>query len=91
MLLSSIIAVLIASPLAWIIATSILACVSIGVEAIARRRFLPFLASTVLLLCTVALGVGVLRLFLSHWRIAASLLIGVAALALLIANVKGDT
>ena len=31
---------------------------------------------------------GLILLFLTHWRIALSLLIGVAALALLIANMK---
>jgi len=88
LLLSSIIVVLVASPLAWIIDISILACAFIGVEAIARRRFLSLLASTVLLLATVALGVGLILLLLNHWRIAISLVIGVAAAALLIANIR---
>ena len=88
LLLSSVILVLVVSPLALIIDIAILACLFIGVEAIARRRFLSFLASLVLLAAVVALGVGLVLLFLKHWRIALSLVIGVGAVALLIANLK---
>ena len=60
----------------------------IGFEAIARRHFLSFLASLILLLVVVALGAGLFLLFLRHWRTALSLVIGAAAIALLIANLR---
>jgi len=88
LLLSSIILILVVSPLALIIDIAILACLFTGVEAIARRHFLSFLASLGLLLVAVALGAGLILLFLSHWRTALSLVIGAAAIALLIANLK---
>jgi hypothetical protein len=88
LLLSSIILILVVSPLALIIDIAILACLFIGVEAIARRHFLSFFASLVLLLVAVALGAGLILLFLRHWRTALSLVIGAAAIALLIANLR---
>jgi hypothetical protein len=88
LLLSSAILILVVSPLAFIIDIAILGCVFTGFEAIARRRFLSFLASLALLAAVVALAVGLILLFLSHWRIALSVLIGAAALALLIANLR---
>jgi hypothetical protein len=88
LLLSSVILVLVVSPLALITDIAILACLFIGFEAIARRRFLSFFASVVLLIVAVALGVGLFLLFLKHWRLALSLVIGVAAIALLIANLR---
>jgi hypothetical protein len=88
LLLGSIIVLLIGSPLAWIIEIAVLASVFIGVEAIARRQFLSFLGSTILLVGSLALGVGFILLFLKHWRIAISLLIGAAALALLFGNLR---
>jgi hypothetical protein len=88
LLLGSVIVVLLASPLAWITELTILACAFIGVEAIARRRFLSFLGSAILLAASLALGVGFILLFLKHWRIAISLLVGAAALALLWGNLR---
>jgi hypothetical protein len=88
LLLSSIILILVVSPLALIIDVAILACLFIGVEAIARRHFLSFLASSILLLAAVALGAGLVLLFLRHWRVAISLVIGAAAIALLIGNLR---
>ena len=88
LLLCSVILVLVVSPLALVIDIAVLACVFIGVEAVARRRFLSFLASLVLLAVVLALGVGLIVLFLNHWRIALSLVIGVGAVALLIANLR---
>jgi hypothetical protein len=57
-----------------------------GVEAVARRRLLSFLASTALLLIGIALLVGFSNLLLNHWRTALGVLVGIAALALLAAN-----
>jgi hypothetical protein len=88
LLLGSAIVVLIGSPLAWITEIAILACAFIGVEAIARRRFLSFLASIILLAGAVGITVGFILLFQRHWRTALSLLVGIAAFALLFGNLR---
>lgn len=88
LLLGSVIVVLIASPLTDLITIAALVTVFSGVEAIARRRLLSFLASVVLLAATLALTAGFVLLLLEHWRIALSLLVGAAALALLIGNIR---
>ena len=79
---------LVASPLASITTIAILASAFIGVEAIARRRFLSFVASTILLLGGIVLCVSFVLLLLTHWRTAISLLVGTAALALLVGNLR---
>jgi hypothetical protein len=88
LLLVSVIVLLLGSPLAWTIEIAVLISAFIGVEAIARRRFLSFLASTILLAGSLALGVGFVLLLLKHWRTAISLFVGVAALALLLGNLR---
>ncbi len=88
LLLGSIIVVLVASPLASITTIAVLAAAFAGVEAIARRRLLSFLASMLLLAGAIALIVGFTLLFLKHWRTAISLLVGAAALALLLGNLR---
>jgi hypothetical protein len=88
LLLASVVVVLTASPAAMISTIAVLAAAFIGVEAIARRRFLSFLASSILLVATIALGVVFILLFLQHWRIAISVLVGAAALALLLGNLR---
>ncbi len=88
LLLASVILVLVVSPLAWVIDIAALACAFIGVEAIARRRFLSFLASTLLLVLVPVLLAGFVLLLLDHWRVAMSLLVGAAALLLLFANLR---
>ena len=86
LLLASVIVVLIISPLAFLTTIAALLLIFSGVEAVARRRLLSFLASTALLLVGIALLVGLVVLFLNHWRTAIAVLVGVAALALLAAN-----
>ncbi len=88
LLLGSTIVLLIGSPLAWIVEIAILICVFVGVEAIARRRFLSLVASVILLVGSLALGAGLVLLFLKHWRTALAVLVGVAALALLLGNLR---
>lgn len=88
LLLGSIIVLLIGSSLAASIEIAVLVSLFIGVEAVARRRFLSFLGSTILLLGTLALGGALVLLFLKHWRTAASVVVGVAALALLVGNLR---
>ncbi len=89
LLLASVIVILIARPLAWITTIALLGVSFVGVEAFARRRFLSFLASTLLLAAAIVLVGGFLVLFHKHWRIALSVVFGAAALALLIGNL-GD-
>jgi hypothetical protein len=88
LLLVSIIVVLTAPPLTWVTTLAVLAAAFLGVEAIARRRFLSFVASTLLLAGTIALGGGFIVVFRQHWRIAVSVLLGAAALALLVGNLR---
>lgn len=86
LLLSSIAVALTASPLALVTTILIFAATFAGVEAIARRRFVAFLVNLGLLVGTLALSAVLVLLFLEHWRIAVSVLIGVAALMLLLGN-----
>ncbi len=88
LLLGSVIVLLVGSPLVWIIDIAVLISLFIGVEAVARRRFLSFLGSTVLLAGSIAVVVVFVLLFLKHWRIAISAVVGVAALALLFGNLR---
>lgn len=88
LLLGSIIVVLLASPLAWITTLAVLIVAFAGLEAIARRRLLSFVASVLLLTATAALIVGLTLLFLKHWRTAISVLVGAAALVLLFGNLE---
>jgi hypothetical protein len=89
LLLALVPVILFAWPLAWV--TSILAVVFLftGVEAFARRRFVSFAASTLLLGASVAIPAGFVALLWQHWRVALSVLSGAAALALLAGNL-GD-
>lgn len=86
LLLSSIAVALTASSLALVTTILVFAAVFMGMEAIARRRFVSFLANLFLFGGAVALVVVLVFLFLEHWRIAVSVLIGVAALVLLLGN-----
>ncbi|HSO99529.1 MAG TPA: hypothetical protein VLP43_11300 [Solirubrobacteraceae bacterium] len=86
LLLASVIVVLVISPLAFLTTIAALFVIFSGVEAIARRRLLSFLASTALLLVGIVLLAGLVLLLLNHWRTAVAVLVGIAALALLAAN-----
>jgi len=88
LLLGSIIVVLLGSPLAWISTLAVLILAFAGVEAIARRRLLSFVASVLLLAAATALIVGLTLLFIKHWRTAISVLVGAAALVLLSGNLE---
>ncbi len=89
LLLASVIVILVAQPLTYITTIVVLGGSFIGVEAFARRRFLSFVASTLLLAAAIIVGVAFVTLFHQHWRIALSVVFGAAALALLIGNL-GD-
>jgi hypothetical protein len=88
LLLASAILILLVSPLAWIVDIVVLVLVFSGFEALARRRFVSFLGSLLLVLVVATVAVGLVALFLRHWRTALSLVIGFAALALLVANLR---
>ncbi len=81
--------ILLAQPLTWITTLIALTVLFIGVEAFARRRFLSFVASTLLLAAIVAALIGFVSLFQYHWRIALSVLFAAAAFLLLAGNL-GD-
>jgi hypothetical protein len=89
LLLAAVIIVLVARPLAWVTTIVVLAALFIGVEAFARRRFLSFLGSSLIIVGIVVVLGGLLAVFRQHWQIVLSVPIGVAALALLIGNL-GD-
>ena len=88
LLLASLVVLLLGSPLVRIVEIAVLVAVFIGVEAIARRRFVSFLGSIILLAAVLALGVGFVLLVLNHWRTATALLVGAAAVALLFGNLR---
>jgi hypothetical protein len=88
LLLGSLVVVLIASPLAFVTTIAILLLLFTGVEAIARRRLLSFIASTLLLVTSVGLIVLLVWLFLRHWRTAIAVLVGMAAFLILIENLQ---
>ena len=88
LLLVALIVAVIAAPLAAITTVVALFAIFTGVEAIARRRLLSFLGSTLLLVAIVAITVGLVLLFLKHWRTAIALLLGAAALTLLVGNLR---
>ena len=87
-MLGSIIVVLVASPLTSIATIAVLVGLFASVEAIARRRLLSLVASTLLLLAAIVLVAGLIVLFLRHWRIALSIVLGLAAVTLLVGNIR---
>jgi hypothetical protein len=89
LLLALVPVVLLARPLAWLTTIGAAAVLFIGMEAFARRRFLSFVGSTLLLAATVVIVVEFVRLGHQYWKYALAALFGLAALALLVGNV-GD-
>lgn len=81
--------VLLANPLAWLATIVAAALLFVGMEAFARRRFLSFVASTLLLALTVGLVELFVRLGHRYWSYALAALFAVAALSLLAGNL-GD-
>ncbi len=86
LLLGSIVVALTASPLALATTLVVIGAAFASVEAIARRRFLSLVLGVGLLVATLMLSGAIVLLFLTHWRLAVSVLLGVAALALLTVN-----
>ncbi len=89
LLLALVPVVLIARPLAWLTTVAAAALLFVGVEAFARRRFLSFVASVLLLAATAAVVVALVRLGHQYWKYALAAAFGIAALALLVGNI-GD-
>jgi hypothetical protein len=88
LLLASVIVVLTTPLVVSVTTVAALAAGVIGAEALARRRFLSFLASMALLAGAIGVTAAFVLLFRQHWRIAISVVLGVAALALLIGNLR---
>jgi hypothetical protein len=86
LLFGCIVVALTASPLALATTLVVIGVLFMSVEAIARRRLVPFLLRLFLLAGSLALSVALALLFVAHWRIAISVLIGAAALVLLVGN-----
>ncbi len=89
LLLALVPVVLIAQPLAWLTTIAAAALLFVGVEAFARRRFLSFVASALLVAATGAAVVALVLLGHQYWKYALAAVFGIAALALLIGNI-GD-
>jgi hypothetical protein len=75
--------VVVGPPVAWFTTVVVHCLAFLGVEALRRRRFVSFLASTALLAGAIGVAVTFVVLFRQHWRVAIAVLIAVAALALL--------
>jgi thiol:disulfide interchange protein len=89
LLLALVPVVLLASPLAWLATIVAAALLFLGMEAFARRRFLSFVASTLLLALTIGLAEWFVHLGHRYWRYALAAVFVVAALSLLAGNL-GD-
>jgi hypothetical protein len=86
LLLGGIVVALAAPPWALLTTLGVFAAVFMGIEAVSRRRLVSFLITLALLLGAAVVVGGLILLFVAHWRIAASILIGLAALGLLVGN-----
>ncbi len=86
LLLGCIVVALLAPPLALATTLAVIAAGFTGVEALARRRFLALLVGVCLLVVALTLLAALAVLFLDHWRVAVSALIGLTAFALLLGN-----
>ncbi|MBV9046681.1 MAG: hypothetical protein JOY58_00330 [Solirubrobacterales bacterium] len=86
LLLALVPVVLLASPLAWLATIAAAGLLFTGMEAFARRRFLSFVASTVLLAVTIVVVIEFVRLGHQYWKYALSAAFALAALALLMGN-----
>ncbi len=88
LLLAGVIVILVAPPLAWATTVVLLIAAFLGVEAFAHRRFFSYVGSVLLLVTVIVVTAGFLVLFRQHWRLALSVVIGVAAVALLAGNLR---
>ncbi|MFZ0090014.1 MAG: hypothetical protein WAL63_10930 [Solirubrobacteraceae bacterium] len=89
LLLALVPVILLARPLAWLATIVAAGLLFLGVEAFARRRFLSFVASALLLATTIVIVVAFVRLGHQYWKYVLSAVFGIAALALLVGNL-GD-
>jgi hypothetical protein len=86
LLLGCIVIALTASPLALATTIVVIGIAFMAVEAVARRRFASFVLSLTLTVGALLAFAALVLLFLAHWRLAVSVLIGAAALLLLVGN-----
>ncbi len=89
LLLALVPVVLLARPLAWLTTIGAAALLFVGIEAFARRRFLSFMASALLVAAIVVAAVAIVRLGHQYWKYVLAAIFGIAALALLTGNI-GD-
>ena len=87
LLLALVPVVLLAQPLAFVTTIAAAALLFIGMEAFARRRFLSFLASTLLVAATIFVVELFIRLGHQYWKYVLAGVFSAAALALMIGNV----
>jgi hypothetical protein len=89
LLLALVPVVLLARPLAWLTTIAAAALLFVGIEAFARRRFLSFVASVLLMAATAVAVLALVRLGHQYWKYVLAAVFSIAALALLIGNI-GD-
>jgi hypothetical protein len=86
LLLGCIVLALLAPPLALVTTLAVIAAAFTGVEALAHRRLLALLVNLFFVVVALAFMGALVLLFLEHWRWAVSVVIGLAALVLLVGN-----
>jgi hypothetical protein len=89
LLLALVPVVLLARPLAWLTTIAAAALLFVGIEAFARRRFLSFVASVLLVAAIVVAAVALVRLGHQYWKYVLAAVFATAALALFVGNI-GD-
>jgi hypothetical protein len=89
LLLAMVPVILLAQPLAVITTIAVFGYVFLAVEAVAWRRLLSFLASTLLLAAVAAVVLLLVEVIPQYWKSGVSALFAAAALALLVGNL-GD-
>jgi len=62
--------------------------VFLGIESVARRHFLAFATALVAVAVVGAIAIAAARGLLDRWNVVAAILLGVAALATLLANIR---
>ena len=88
LLIASLILLVTSHPAEYLATIAALILLFLGVEAIARRRFLSFVASAVLLVMVVVAGVALVVGFVRYWQLTLSVVLGIVAVALLLANLR---
>lgn len=88
LLLLTVIVVLLGSLRASVTTIILFTLAFLGAEALARRRFLSFVASTLLVATAIVLALIFFTIFRDNWRLAISVVLAAAAFALLTGNLR---